>query len=180
MNLLRTLRWTATGLAATPLLEWAWHALVPHGKSDHQSAESHREHHRTAYTVQDPWEEMRDNAPLIGRTLLAAQAALLPLFGAKRSLPLAAGLLAGYAFTTVYHAKMHQRGPQSRWEEWMWRFHWHHHAADARVNFGLTNPVFDFVFGTAVVPEAVEIPECMAPSWLTEDRAGLSIRKRRE
>ena len=187
MSLLGTLRWTAAGLAATPLLEWAWHAFVAHGggggggggKAKHATGEAHLDHHRTAFTVQDPWEEMRDNAPLIGRTLLAAQAALVPLFGARRSLPVAAGLLAGYAFTTVYHAKMHQRAPRSRYEEWMWRFHWHHHAADARVNFGLTNPVFDFVFGTAVVPREVEVPERFVPAWLSEGSApGFRIRKR--
>ncbi len=58
------------------------------------------------------------------------------------------------------HARMHKRGPKNRAEEWMWRFHWHHHAADARVNFGLTNPLLDFVLGTVFavflgVPHAI-------------------------
>jgi sterol desaturase/sphingolipid hydroxylase (fatty acid hydroxylase superfamily) len=50
----------------------------------------------------------------------------------------------------------------------MWRFHWHHHAVDARVNFGLTNPLLDFVFGTAVVPNEVELHTKLVPAWLRE------------
>lgn len=50
----------------------------------------------------------------------------------------------------------------------MWRFHWHHHAADARVNFGLTNPLLDFALGTAVIPTEVELHPKLMPAWLRE------------
>jgi sterol desaturase/sphingolipid hydroxylase (fatty acid hydroxylase superfamily) len=178
MRLFRSLSWTGVGLAVTPLLEYAWHAWIAHGKRPDPTREAHLEHHRTACMVQDPWEEMRENAPLIGRTLLGVNLALAPFLGLSRTLPLSAGLVAGYAFTTLYHAEMHLRGPRSAYERWMWRFHWHHHASDARDNFGLTNPVFDFVFRTATVPETVEVPSRLAPEWLRDvgEVPGLRIR----
>jgi sterol desaturase/sphingolipid hydroxylase (fatty acid hydroxylase superfamily) len=178
MGILRNLGAFSAGVTLTPLLEYLWHARVAHGAIDHPSGEAHRDHHKTASTVKDPWEEMRENAPLLARSLGVVAAVLAPLVSAQRSVSFSLGLATGYAFTTWYHARMHIRGPRGRYEEWMWRFHWHHHAADARVNFGLTNPLFDFAFGTAVVPDEVAIPERLRPSWLREERPGFRIRGR--
>src|SRR4051812_18529189 len=99
-----------------------------------------------------------------------------PVVGPARAAALAAGLLAGYALTTRYHARMHRRAPRTRYERWMWRFHWHHHAVDARANFGLTSPALDFLFGTATVPDGVEVPERLRPAWLREETAGIRPR----
>lgn len=179
MSLLRTLGSFSAGFAVTPLLEYLWHAHVGHGRVDHPSGEGHRDHHKTASTVRDPWEEMGENAPMLAKSLAAISGVLAPFVGARRSLSFSAGLAAGYVFSTWYHARMHIRGPRGRYEDWMWRFHWHHHAADARVNFGLTNPIFDFAFGTAVVPEEVEIPERLRPSWLNVEQPGFRVRAAR-
>ncbi len=160
------LSWFAAGAAVTPLLEHVWHARVAHGRLPHPSRELHLEHHRTANTVVDPWVEMRDNARHVGLALLGVNVVLAPFLGLRRTVPLSVGLLGGYMFSTLYHAQMHERAPRSRYERWMWRFHWHHHASDAKKNFGLTNPVFDFVFRTAVVPTTVEVPEKLAPPWM--------------
>ena len=177
MNPLRTLGYTAAALAVTPILEYGWHHLIAHGRRADPTRETHLEHHRSAYTVMNPWEEMRENAPVVGGAILAVTAGLGLLLGARRAIAAGAGLAAGYALTTVYHAKMHERGPRTAYERWMWRFHWHHHAADARVNFGLTNPALDFVFGTAVVPDEVEVPARLAPEWLRNEGApGIRVR----
>src|SRR5690606_35087736 len=98
--------------------------------------------------------------------LAGVNVVLAPVLGLRRTLPLTAGLAAGYVAVNLYHAEMHHRAPRGRYEEWMWRFHWHHHAADARVNFGLTNPLLDFALGTAVAPDAVELHAKLAPAWL--------------
>lgn len=172
------LRSFVAGLAVTPALEYAWHAYIAHGKREDPTRTSHLEHHRDANIAKDPWEEMRENAGRLAKTLLGVNVAAGALLGLRRSLPLSAGLLAGYAFTTLYHARMHERAPRTAYERWMWRFHWHHHAADFSVNFGLTNPVFDLLFGSAVVPERVEVPERIAPAWLREETAGISVRAR--
>jgi sterol desaturase/sphingolipid hydroxylase (fatty acid hydroxylase superfamily) len=172
------LLWSSAGFALSPLFEYLWHARIAHGSREHATRTEHLEHHRTAHTVTDPFVEMRANVGRVGLSAVLANLVAMPLLGARRSLPLSLGLVAGYAASTLYHAQMHIRGPRGAYEDFMWRFHWHHHAADTRVNFGLTNPVFDFLFGTAVVPERVTVSERMAPPWLHDGIPGFAIRRR--
>ena len=112
--------------------------------------------------------EIRDNGARFVKTLLGLNLVLAPFIGLRRTIPLSLGLTAGLVAVNYYHARMHRRAPRGRYEEWMWRFHWHHHAADARVNFGLTNPLLDFVLGTAVIPAEVELHPKLVPAWLHE------------
>ena len=178
MSLGKTLAHAAGAFAATPFLDYAWHAWVAHGPREDPTRAAHREHHRTAHTEGDPWSEMRENAALIGKVSLAVAAALTPLVGVRSALGISAGLASGYVAITLSHARMHQRAPSGRWEEWMWRFHFHHHYADTKVNFGLTSPIFDFAFGTAVVPDVVAIPEAALPAWWLGEHPGFRVRPR--
>lgn len=162
------------GVSTTPVLDYVWHAVLGHELVPNPTGREHKEHHRTASTVTPPWDEVRANTGRVGAIALGVGAALGPVVGFTRSVPFVTGLVGGYVLITHYHAKMHARPPRTPYERWMWRFHWYHHARDPRTNFGLTSPVFDFVFGTAVVPDAVVIPDRMAPAWLTHEIAGLS------
>src|SRR5690606_27663318 len=153
MSLRTTLAWTMSGFASAHVLESAWHRFIAHGKRPDPTRATHLEHHRRASEMVDVWTEMRENAGRVGGSLAATTAIFGACFGLRRSLPLTAGLAAGFVAVNLYHARMHRRAPRGRYEEWMWRFHWHHHAADARVNFGLTNPALDFLLGTAVIPD---------------------------
>lgn len=168
MGILRTLTWTTTGFVAAHVLESAWHRWIAHGKGEDPTRTGHLEHHRIASEPVDVMSELRLNAGRAARTLAIANLALAPFLGLRRTLPLSAGLVAGFVAVNYYHARMHRRAPRGRYEEWMWRFHWHHHAADARVNFGLTNPLLDFVLGTAVVPDEVELHPKLVPAWLRD------------
>lgn len=129
----------------------------------------------------DAWEEIRENAPRVAATAGVVGLVLSPFLGLSRAMPLAAGLAGGYVAITLLHARMHVRGPRSPAEDWMWRFHFHHHYADPKVNFGLTTPAFDYVFGTAVDPETVTLPRASLPSWWSREsaageRAGFRVR----
>ncbi len=177
MSARTALRWTLGALAATPLLEYGWHAWIAHGRgSGDPSRAAHLEHHRTAHTVGDAWGEIGENMPRVAGTAAAIGAVLTPLLGPSRALPFAAGLAIGYVGITLAHARMHERAPRNAAEEWMWRFHFHHHYADPRVNFGLTSPVFDYAFGTAVDPEEVVLPEAALPAWWTGVHRGFRVR----
>jgi sterol desaturase/sphingolipid hydroxylase (fatty acid hydroxylase superfamily) len=164
----RMLPWAALGLAATPFGDYAWHAWIAHGKRKDPTRDGHLEHHRKACDPVPVWQEMREHAGRVALTAAGLGLGLAAVVGSKRAVPIVGGLLLGYVGTMLGHAQMHERGPRGRCEEWMWRFHWHHHAADARVNFGLITPIFDFAFGTAVVPETVTVPARMAPAWLAD------------
>lgn len=172
----RALVYAGLGVATTPILDYVWHAVLGHEQIPNPTGREHKEHHRTASTVTPPWDEVRANTGRVAVIGLGVAAALGPVVGFTRSVPYAVGLLAGYVLITHGHAKMHARPPETEWERFMWRFHWHHHAVDPNVNFGLTNPALDFVFGTAVVPDSVVIPDRMAPAWLVGDVAGLRRR----
>lgn len=169
------------GVLSAPLLEYAWHAWVAHGRfggGKVPSRKDHLEHHRTAYAVEPPWQEIRRN--ILGVLVIdAAVAGLCALvLGPAPAAGLAVALALAYCLITISHARMHERAPRSGWEAWMWRFHWHHHAVDPRVNHGLTSPLFDFVFRTAVVPATVAVPAWMKPSWLEGEVAGIRVVER--
>ncbi len=168
MGLVRTVTWAAAGFAAAHVLESAWHRFIAHGKRPDPTRTGHLEHHRIAAEPVNVWQEIRDHAGRAATSLAVGSLVLSPLIGPSRALPLTAGLVAGLVAVNVYHAQMHERAPRTRYERWMWRFHWHHHAADARVNFGLTNPLLDFVLGTAVVPATVELHPNLVPAWLRD------------
>jgi sterol desaturase/sphingolipid hydroxylase (fatty acid hydroxylase superfamily) len=168
MGLLRSISWATTGFAAAHVLESAWHRWTAHGKRPDPTRAQHLEHHRIAAEPVDVMSELRENAGRFAKTLLGLNLVLAPVLGLRRTLPLSVGLTAGVIAVNYYHARMHRCAPRGRYEEWMWRFHWHHHAADARVNFGLTNPLLDFVFGTAVAPSEVVLHRNLVPAWLRE------------
>lgn len=166
MGLLRTVTWGSAGFAAAFVLESAWHRWIAHGKRPDPTRTNHLEHHRKAAEPVDVPGEMREHGGRFARTLAVANALLAPFVGLGRTLPVSAGITAGLVVVNFYHAEIHRRAPRGRYEAWLWRFHWHHHAADARVNFGLSNPILDFVLGTVVAPEEIELQPNLAPAWL--------------
>lgn len=162
----RSIVWATAGFATAHVLESAWHRWIAHGKRPDPTRATHLEHHRKAADPVDVPSEIRENARRFAKTLGVLNLALIPALGLGRALPFSAGLTAGLVAVNYYHARMHRRGPRNAYERWMWRFHWHHHASDARVNFGLTNPLLDFAFGTAVVPDEVKLHANLVPAWL--------------
>jgi 4-hydroxysphinganine ceramide fatty acyl 2-hydroxylase len=170
----------ATGIGVTPLLEYLWHAQLAHGRLADPTKDTHLKHHRESYTVPPPFEEIWSVKERVVLVLGAVAAITFFAFGKGPAIGLPLGLFVGLVLVFVLHARFHVRPPRTRSEEWMWRFHWHHHAADARVNHGLTNPLFDFVFRTAFVPTEVMVPERLAPPWLKEAGAigGLRVGSR--
>jgi sterol desaturase/sphingolipid hydroxylase (fatty acid hydroxylase superfamily) len=173
MGLVRSLAWGAVGFGAAHVLESAWHRWIAHGKRPDPTRAGHLEHHRIASEPVDVEREIRENALRFAKTLAGVNLVLAPLLGLRRTIPFSVGLTAGLVAVSYYHARMHRRAPRGRYEAWMWRFHWHHHAHDARVNFGLTNPLLDFALGTAVVPAEVELHPKLVPAWLRD--AGGSV-----
>lgn len=156
------------GIGVTPLLEYLWHAQLAHGRRADPTRDTHLKHHRESYTVPPPFEEIWSVRGRLVLVLGIVGAITFFLFGKGPAIGLPLGLFVGLVLVFVLHARMHVRAPRTRSEEWMWRFHWHHHAADARVNHGLTNPLFDFAFGTAFVPDEVVVPARLAPAWLKD------------
>lgn len=131
--------------------------------------ESHRAHHIDPLDGGASYaEKLRYRAPLVVGVLLILSAPLVALMGPVDGGLVAAGLLAGYAYSEWFHNQMHQRAPQSRIGRWMWRFHYVHHFVDKNVNFGFSTPLWDYVFGTARTYDEVPVPHVMAPPDMVE------------
>lgn len=166
----------AAGLALTPALDYVWHRWIAHGRGADPSRAAHLEHHRTAHEEGGPWAEIAENAPRVLGTSAVVALGLAPVIGPVASIPLAAGLATGYVAITLSHARMHQRAPRTPGEERFWRFHFHHHYADAKVNYGLTSTIFDRLLGTAHLPDEVALPASALPAWWRGEHAGFTVR----
>jgi sterol desaturase/sphingolipid hydroxylase (fatty acid hydroxylase superfamily) len=134
--------WTFTEYA---LHRWLYH-FRPRGPRLRRLVESfHVYHHRT------PGDRAVWNAGpalVLGLLLLLSLPPLLLL----RDLAATAGVMAGavpaYALYEIAHhechARAYRRGPMA----WLQAFHLHHHQRDGRRNFGVTSPLWDWVFRT--------------------------------
>ena len=159
---------TLAGFVVAYLLEPIWHRFIAHGRRADPSRTGHLEHHRRAADPVDVFGELFEHGGRVLAVLIPVVAAAALAVGLRSGLLFTAGLAAGFIAVNFSHARMHRRGPRGRFERWMWRFHWYHHAVDARVNFGLTHPLFDFALRTAFVPEKVELHPRLAPQWLKD------------
>ncbi|MEO0473524.1 MAG: sterol desaturase family protein, partial [Bacteroidota bacterium] len=60
----------------------------------------------------------------------------------------AAGFLSGYAtYLSIHYATHIFKPPKNFFKKW-WTFHAVHHYHDDSINFGVSTPLWDYVFGT--------------------------------
>lgn len=133
------------GLILFTLIEYAFHRWLFHGAVE-TFAQGHRRHH--AQPLGD------DALPffLPPLAMLGLAGLLRTLLPAGDALLFAAALATGYALYGLSHALIHARrfrNPAAR--RWAASHHVHHHHLDS--NFGVTTPLWDFVFGTRYVPD---------------------------
>jgi len=62
--------------------------------------------------------------------------------------PVAAGTAFGYVAYDWTHYYTHHFQPRHRLGKWLRRHHLSHHYKDGETNFGISTPLWDFVFGT--------------------------------
>ena len=128
------------GLLAFTLVEYGMHRWLFHGAAGTVEA-GHRKHH------DDP---TGDDAlpffmPPFGMVLLAATLTLV--LPASTALLLASAIAAGYAAYGISHTAIHVTRFRGRLlSRWAAIHHIHHHHPDK--NFGVTTPLWDYVFGT--------------------------------
>lgn len=143
-----TLGLVLLGLLAWTLVEWVlhWSMHVPtRSRLFRQFQESaHLRHHR------EPDDLARSVVTLRGSVPLAVLFGALSLSAFRTAVPAAAffaGLLLGYCFYEFVHLATHARRriPGLAWLE---QYHAQHHARHWNRTFGVTCPLWDFVFGT--------------------------------
>jgi sterol desaturase/sphingolipid hydroxylase (fatty acid hydroxylase superfamily) len=94
------------------------------------------------------------------------------LLGMAPGIAYVAGLIGFYLIYEAFHRFEHIHegwGPYSRWAR---RHHFYHHFHNPKVNYGVTSPIWDWIFGTYVPVDTIRVPEKLKMQWLCDPETG--------
>lgn len=102
------------------------------------------------YHHEFPNDRMRLVAPLLLSMIVGAPIALAEYLvaGAYFWLACFAGSIVGYVAYDWIHYYTHHFAPTTRLGKFLRRYHMEHHYKDSNAHFGISSPLWDFVFGT--------------------------------
>jgi 4-hydroxysphinganine ceramide fatty acyl 2-hydroxylase len=160
----------ALGVLTWSFLEYVIHRWVGHDKRFRKSlfGGEHVRHHIEGNYFAPTWKK--------GIIAVVVAALLSPLaawaLGAGHGLAYVAGLMLSYGAYEVLHRREHTHPGLGAYGRWARRHHFYHHFEDAKVNHGVTSPLWDFVFGTYRRPGVIHVPARLCMSWLREPETG--------
>lgn len=158
------------GVLTWSFLEYVIHRWLGHDRRTRKNAFA-REHIRHHI-------EGNYFAPTRKKVLVAVVAAALVtpvavlVAGPALGISYAAGFVFFYAAYEVLHRREHTSaglGPYGRWAR---RHHFYHHFENAKVNHGVTSPLWDLVFGTYRAPGLIHVPPKLCMQWLRDPETG--------
>lgn len=158
----------AAGLLLWTFLEYVLHRFAFHErKLGQRVAREHLEHHA----------KVDHFAPFTHKLALAVPilAAIFGLGWLVTSAPIAAGLalgvVTGWLSYEVLHRRIHVAAPLNAYGRWARRHHLSHHFGNAKLNHGVSSPIWDHVFGTHAPKATVLVPRRHATKfpWLLDD-----------
>lgn len=162
--------WLFSGLFTWTLLEYLLHRFVFHerrlGKT--LGREHARHHGRVSWFA--PWSSKLCLAAVI---LPPIGAAVALLGGPETSGACLAGITAGWLSYEWLHRRIHVSAPHGPYGRWTRRHHLVHHLEHPNRNYGVTSPLWDWVFGTLSPSETVTVPAAHLPRfpWLHDESA---------
>jgi dihydroceramide fatty acyl 2-hydroxylase len=140
------------GVGCWTLIEYLLHRFVLHVRTQtlairHTIERLHQGHH------QDPGDEAKITVPVYGSVPIGA--ALVGLFRLltgswEVAALLMIGSIGGYLSYETVHFHIHCNATRGRWLRRRRRYHFFHHFKNQRRCFGVTTPLWDWVFGTAM------------------------------
>jgi dihydroceramide fatty acyl 2-hydroxylase len=139
-----------TGVLTWGLIEYWLHRLVFHFDAQSEKGRSfiyamHLSHHANPKTMDDLFASLSLSLPIalcywsLAWAVLRSWQAVVYLF---------IGLMAGYFSYEFLHYQAHHRAPRLRVFRYLKRYHLLHHHQTSALRFGVTSPVFDYLFGT--------------------------------
>ena len=137
------------GLLSWGLIEYSIHRWVLHrvpGRGlELPGNRTHLTHHENPESLDRLNVQLSESLPVCAAYCLLAWA----LAGDWRAVVyLYTGLMAGYFFYEYLDFQAHHGTSRGRLTRYFRRYHLQHHHFDARVRFGVTSPLFDYIFGT--------------------------------
>ncbi len=139
------------GLLAWTLLEYLLHRYVFHLSPDNSFESKLRQFMVHGYHHEFPNDRMRLVAPLLLSLPIAVVILLLyvMVLGRYHFMMCFAGTAAGYVAYDWTHYYTHHFRPTTRVGRFLRRYHMEHHYKDSESHFGISSPLWDWVFGTA-------------------------------
>jgi dihydroceramide fatty acyl 2-hydroxylase len=141
--------WAAFGVLSWTLLEYLLHRYVfhfaPAEKSQLQRDASwliHGIHHDY------PWDRDRLVMPPTVTAIIAASVWFGFRFLGSAEHAWFSGLVLGYVWYDLTHYYLHHAAPVTPVGKWLRRYHLVHHFQTPEVRYGITSPLWDFVFRT--------------------------------
>ncbi len=138
------------GLLTWGLYEYATHRWVLHREPHPQGFNlpgnlTHLRHHADPNSLQRLNVQLTESIPVCVVYYLLAWA----LTGSwQAATHLYTGLMAGYFFYEYLDFQAHHGTSRGRLTRYFRKYHLQHHHYDATVRFGVTSPLFDYIFGT--------------------------------
>lgn len=139
-----------TGVLTWGLIEYCLHRLVFHFDAQSEKGRQlvygmHLSHHTDPKNMDDLFAGLRLSLPLALLYCLLAWA----LFGSWQAVVyLFIGLTAGYFYYEFLHYQAHHLSPRLGVFRYLKKYHLLHHHQSSALRFGVTSPLFDYLFGT--------------------------------
>jgi sterol desaturase/sphingolipid hydroxylase (fatty acid hydroxylase superfamily) len=144
----------AIGLVLLGMLAWTFAEYVLHRWVFHWTNDKRwgKRVHFLIHGVHHVWPNDKDRLVMpIGASLplgLFFYALFRLTLGSTLGDPFFAGFVVGYLFYDGTHYFVHHFTPTSRWGKFLRRHHMTHHFADHDGGFGVSSPLWDYVFRT--------------------------------
>lgn len=169
---------SAVGCFLLGLLTWSFGEYALHNWVGHQmKGRNHFSREHLAHHSKGHYFTPTSEKALVGSVTVGIVAVVTGfLFGWILGSSYALGLGVAYLAYEVVHRRIHTHAPMNAYGRWARKHHFFHHFGDARMNHGVTSPIWDMVFGTYVKPETIQVPAKLATVWMV-DPATQQIRK---
>lgn len=156
------------GVLTWTLLEYLIHRFLGHEPRlrPNPFAAEHVRHHSEGDYFAPTWKKLLAAAAVTG--LLAWPMSRLGAPGLAYLL----GLMGFYGVYEVLHRRAHTHAGVGPYGRWLRTHHFAHHYSDARMNHGVTSPLWDLVFRTYRPVSTVRVPRKFAMSWLLDPVSG--------
>ncbi len=130
------------------LLEYVFHRFVYHSGADYTDEKNWQ------YVIHGAHHHYPNSKDILAMPLIMAMVIALAFFGiyygvmGTRAYFFFPGFLLGYALYLLVHYKIHTGPPPKNRLKYLWVHHHIHHHVDDNKAFGVSTPLWDFLFGT--------------------------------
>ena len=165
------------GLLSWSLLEYVLHRFAFHREVKQRTlherifgarmAKEHLEHHAKVDWFIPLWQKLAVALPIIGGVFALG----MLIAAATVASGITIGLLVGWIGYELIHRWIHVAEPRNAYGRWARKHHLSHHFGNAKLNHGVSSPIWDRVFGTYAPDAIVSVPRRHAPKfpWLLDD-----------